>query len=61
MEQKEECIVISFPSVFERNKLKKRYHTWGPSRVGHGNKQCTYCLVTDLEAQFAIGPYCIKA
>ena len=32
----------------------KEPHDWMPSTVGHGNKQCKRCLITDLEAA-AIG------
>lgn len=56
----QETNVIPFPTYEERAKLKQRPHVWGPSYLGHGNKQCTYCLVTDLEAEYALGPYCIK-
>jgi len=31
-----------------------RMHRWVPSQVGHGNMQCSKCLITDLEAR-AIG------
>jgi hypothetical protein len=30
--------------------MTRHPHRWRPSTVGHGNAQCEYCLVTDLEA-----------
>jgi hypothetical protein len=34
-------------------------HEWGPSRVGHGDAQCTRCMMTNREA-WILGPYCIE-
>lgn len=28
----------------------RRRHVWGPSRVGHGEAQCQFCLITNREA-----------
>lgn len=33
-------------------------HEWGPSYVGHGNRQCIHCLCTDLEANYVLGDEC---
>lgn len=38
----------------------KKLHVWMPSTLNHGTLQCRRCLVTDKEAKFAIGPYCIN-
>jgi hypothetical protein len=29
--------------------MNKRPHNWAPSRLGHGEQQCTYCLATNRE------------
>lgn len=36
-----------------------RRHTWGPSRVGHGELQCTYCLITNREAAVIAPMFCL--
>lgn len=36
-----------------------RRHTWGPSHLGHGDAQCTHCLMTNREA-WVLGPFCIR-
>lgn len=28
----------------------RRHHWWVPSPLGHGNKMCKWCRITDLEA-----------
>lgn len=33
-------------------------HVMGPSRLNHGNSQCRFCLATDLEIRYALGPHC---
>lgn len=33
-------------------------HIWGPSRLGHGETQCTKCLMTNREA-WVLGEFCI--
>lgn len=37
-----------------------RRHTWGPSRVGHGEAQCTHCLITNREALVIAPEFCLN-
>jgi hypothetical protein len=36
-------------------------HSWGPSSLGHGTRQCKNCYCTYEEAYYALGMDCPKA
>lgn len=37
----------------------RRKHEWVPSRLGHGETQCKWCLMTNREA-WVLGEFCIR-